>query len=234
MSHIYNIYCDESCHLENDKQNAMVLGAVWCPLDRVKEIATHIRGIKNKHGINPFFEIKWTKVSPGKVQFYEEIVDYFFQEKDLHFRALIVPDKSKLRHSEFGQDHDTWYYKMYFDLLKVILSPKDGYRIYIDLKDTHTHEKLLKLHQVLSDEFYDFSRDIIQRVQIVRSHEVSILQITDLLSGAISYVNRGLSGNSAKEHLIALIRSRSGYTLQKTTLLREDKFNTFVWRAREV
>ena len=28
----YNIYCDESCHLQNDNSNVMVLGAVWCIL----------------------------------------------------------------------------------------------------------------------------------------------------------------------------------------------------------
>jgi hypothetical protein len=28
MSEIYNIYCDESCHLEKDKIPVMVLGAV--------------------------------------------------------------------------------------------------------------------------------------------------------------------------------------------------------------
>lgn len=25
----YNIYCDESCHLENDRQPIMVLGGMW-------------------------------------------------------------------------------------------------------------------------------------------------------------------------------------------------------------
>ena len=29
MDSIYNIYCDESCHLENDCEKAMVLGAIW-------------------------------------------------------------------------------------------------------------------------------------------------------------------------------------------------------------
>jgi hypothetical protein len=29
MSETYNLYCDESCHLENDGQQAMVLGAVY-------------------------------------------------------------------------------------------------------------------------------------------------------------------------------------------------------------
>ena len=34
MSTTYNVYCDESCHLENDGQKAMVLGAIWCPLEK--------------------------------------------------------------------------------------------------------------------------------------------------------------------------------------------------------
>jgi len=29
MSETYNIYCDESCHLEHDRQGAMVLDALW-------------------------------------------------------------------------------------------------------------------------------------------------------------------------------------------------------------
>ncbi len=36
MTQIFNVYCDESCHLENDHQSAMVLGAVWCPLEKTR------------------------------------------------------------------------------------------------------------------------------------------------------------------------------------------------------
>ena len=119
MSETFNVYCDESCHLENDHQKAMVLGAVWCPLDKRREIAVRLREIKKKHGLSGSFEVKWTKISPAKREFYLDLVDYFFDNDDLHFRALIVPDKTQLRHDAFpGQDHDTWYYKMYFDMLK--------------------------------------------------------------------------------------------------------------------
>jgi len=69
MSQIYNVYCDESCHLENDGQKVMVLGAVWCPLEKSHEIMLRLREIKKKHGLNPKFEIKWTKVSLGKIDY---------------------------------------------------------------------------------------------------------------------------------------------------------------------
>jgi hypothetical protein len=234
MPQVFNVYCDESCHLEKDYQAAMVLGAVWCPLERTREIAVRLREIKAKHSLSPQFEIKWVKVSPAKTRFYLDIVDYFFDDGDLHFRALVVPDKSKLRHEDFGQTHDEWYYKMYFDMLKIILCPEGRYRIYLDYKDTRGSVKVDKLHDVLCNNMYDFRREIIERVQLVRSHEVEILQLADLLIGAVSYVNRGLESSTAKLDLINRIRERSGYTLTRTTLFREEKFNLLRWRATEI
>ena len=233
MSPTYNVYCDESCHLEHDRQPVMVLGAVWCPLEKSREISVRIREIKTRHGLPTTFESKWTKVSPAKQDFYMDLLDYFFDEGNLHFRALIVPDKAKLRHELYGQDHDTWYYKMYFDMLKAILEPESCYRIYLDIKDTRSAQKIAKLHDVLCNNLYDFQRQIIERVQTVRSHEIEPLQIADLLVGTVSYVNRGLAGNSAKVALVERMRKRSGYTLMRTNLLRENKVNLFVWQAAE-
>lgn len=31
MLEVFNVYCDESCHLPNDGNSVMVLGGVWCP-----------------------------------------------------------------------------------------------------------------------------------------------------------------------------------------------------------
>jgi len=61
MSEIYNIYCDESNHLENDQKTHMVLGAVWSPLEKARKVADKIREIKIQHGLPGKFEIKWTK-----------------------------------------------------------------------------------------------------------------------------------------------------------------------------
>ena len=87
MSDIFNVYCDESCHLEHDHQTAMVLGAVWCPLEKSREIAVRLREIKQKNGLNRDFEVKWTKISPAKAVFYIDLIDYFFDDDfgDNHF-----------------------------------------------------------------------------------------------------------------------------------------------------
>ena len=235
MSEIFNVYCDESCHLENYRQKAMVLGAVWCPLEKTRDIAIRLREIKMKHGMPTPFEVKWTKVSPAKKELYLDLIDYFFDDDDLHFRALIVPDKAKLRHDSFpGQDHDTWYYKMYFDMIKVILRPDAQYRIYLDIKDTRGAAKVAKLHEVLCNNMYDFPRKVIEHLQLVHSHEIEQLQLTDLLIGAIGYLNRDLQGNAGKMAVIQRMQQRSGYSLTKTTLLKEEKINIFRWYAAEV
>ncbi|GER81358.1 MAG: hypothetical protein JETCAE02_01370 [Anaerolineaceae bacterium] len=232
MSEIFNIYCDESCHLENDRLPIMVLGAVWCPLEKRREIAVRIREIKTQHGLPPNFEIKWVKVSPAKLDFYLAVMDYFFDDDDLHFRGLIA-DKTRLRHKEHNQTHDDWYYKMYFDMLKVILFPNSRYRIYIDIKDTQSKSKvenLQKLHEVLSNNMYDFRREVVERVQAVHSHEVEQLQLVDLLIGTVAYANRSLQTSQAKLELVKRMRERSGYRLTSKTLYREDKVNLFLWQ----
>lgn len=233
---LYNVYCDETCHLEHDGINDMVIGAVWCPQNKLREINQRIKEIKARNGISPSTELKWTKVSPAKVQAYKDIIDYFFDDDDLHFRAIIIPDKSKLNHAEFHQTHDEWYYKMYFDMLKVILSPKDRYEIYIDIKDTNSYRKAQKLKEVCSNSMYDFSQSVIQRLQPVRSDEIQIMQLVDLLIGAVGYQNRvfpnGTTRSQAKIDIIELIKKRSNYLLTRTTLLRESKCNLFVWDAR--
>lgn len=232
MSETYNIYCDESCHLENDKQTAMVLGAVWCPQSQRAAIARSIRALKEKHGLASDFEAKWTKISPAGLVFYLDLIDLFFSDSRLHFRGIVIPDKSRLNHSAFNQTHDDFYYKMYFQLLNVIFEAGQRYRIYLDIKDTRSQQKVNKLHDYLSHAQYDFNKEMIERIQQVHSSEIEQLQVADVLIGAIGYLHRHLQTSEAKQAIIERIRMRSGFSLLRSTLPSERKFNLFVWEAQ--
>jgi len=233
MTETFNIYCDESCHLEHDHQQVMVLGAVWCPAIKTKDISQHLKDIKKQYNLPSQFEIKWTKVSPAKLTFYQDILKYFFDDDDLHFRSLIMPDKTILHQVDYNQTHEDFYYKMYFDTLKIIFHPKERYRIYIDIKDTRGGNKINKLHEVLSNNLYDFDKTIIERIQIARSYEIQLLQLTDFLTGIISAANRSITQSPAKLSLIQQMKERSHYSLIRTTLIRENKVNIFRWHPRE-
>lgn len=234
MGNIINMYCDESCHLEHDGINAMGLGSVWCQKEKVKEINQRICEIKERNGVSRNAEVKWTKIGPVKNQLYIDLVNYFFDNDDLNFRVLIVPDKSCLDHEKFSQTHDKWYYKMYFEMLKVVFAQGFQYNVFVDIKNSHSSERVKHLHEVCCNDMYDFSHEVVRKIQPIRSHEVQIMQLVDILLGAVTYENRVFSqetGRSAtKAAIVNLIKQRSGYSLQKTTYLRESKFNILIWR----
>lgn len=244
MRRIVNIYCDESCHLQNDGESIMAFGSVYCPAEKKKEIVERLYSFKKKYNLIPkhqknpkdnraYYELKWNKVSNAKIEYYKDVINYFFDDDDLQFRSLIVSDKTQIDYEKFNHTHDTFYYKMYFGMLKAILNPEYSHHIYIDIKDTRSTEKVHKLEEVLRNDKYDYSKEIIKKVQQVRSHEVEILQLADFLTGAVGYVNRGLNENKTKNELIELIKRRSKYSLTKSTLLQERKFNLFIWEPQK-
>ena len=226
----YNIYCDESCHLQHDKKRFMVIGAVYCPVEKKSEICKRIKDIKKRNGVPLNVEMKWVCINKIRLDSYTALVYYFFDDGDLRYRCIIA-DKTKLDHDKYHQSHDDWYYKMYFDMLKVILIPSNIYNIYIDVKDTHSYEKAVKLGEVLCNSKYDFSRKIIKNIQPIRSEEVEIMQLTDILTGAIAAKNNGDTSSVSKKGIISQIMRRSKYALTASTLYGEQKLNLFKWEA---
>ena len=231
---LFNVYCDESCYLEHDGVPVMAWGGIYCPADGSRAIAEAVRALKAEHGLARDCEAKWTKVSPAKVAFYLALMDLFLADERLRFRGLVVPDKGLLEHSRFNQSHDDWYYKIYFTMLRPIFCAPHHYRIYLDVKDTRGGPKTRKLHQVLANSLYDFDRECIERVQQVRSHESELLQIADILIGALTYANRGLATSPAKAAIVTRLRKRLGLNvLTHTSTFVATKFNVLLWRARE-
>lgn len=231
----YNIYCDESCHLEHDNSPVMVLGAVSCPKEKKAQIYNDIRNIKSKYNLSTYLEIKWTKVSKSKIDFYNEIINYFWSNSDISYRGLVVKDKSRLNHGKYNAgDHNLWYYKMYFLMLNEIIRPENKYNILVDIKDTKGGKRLSTLHKVLCNNIYDFKCDVVKNVVQIDSKDSELLQLADLINGAICYYNRGLYGmkksNVGKNTIVDLLQAR--YQLNTKTKLNEQKFNLFIWTPR--
>jgi len=231
----FNIYCDESCHLENDQQSVMILSAIRCLKSERKQIYSDIRNIKITHGISPTTEVKWTKVSKTKINLYKELIEYFFASDNISFRAVII-DKNQLDIKKYNKNFDEFYYKVYFQLLtRIIVASMKNY-IYLDIKDTRSSTKVKKLQEVLSNDLFDFNMEHIMNVQSINSRESELLQIADVMMGAIGYLNRNehLKENfsETKKELLNFLIEKSGYSLKKSTILGEDKFNLFFMQLR--
>lgn len=243
---LINIYCDESCHLEmtnenKENQKSMVLGGISCPKDIIRKVSDEIRDIKEKHGINRYSEIKWTKVSPKKIDFYKDVINYFFNNKDLKFRTVVFQDKSKFYYNTYS--HNDIYYIMYYFLLREMINVEYRNNIYIDKKDTRGGMKIKELKEnlitsklgskIVSESALEFNSSLINKIQIIDSRDSEIMQLADILIGAVGYANRLNKGENltseAKLELAKLIMKESGYSLLKTTLRQEEKFNIFIW-----
>lgn len=238
---MYNIYCDESCHLQFDNSDIMLIGGVTCERKKVRELSKKIRALKKQCGLKECFEIKWTKVSPAKLDFYISLIDLFF-EMPLQFRCVIATGKKSLNHEAFNQTYDEWYYKMYYLLLRQMLEPTEEYSVYVDIKDTNGGRKVKELQEILNHSLYSFYNTCIQKIQIVKSNEIELLQLCDLLIGCIGFSNRflnplpldGLKENIslAKIEMCQYLQSKAQRPLNQKTPIYESKFNIFVWEPR--
>ncbi|MGH2331136.1 DUF3800 domain-containing protein [Thermoanaerobacter mathranii] len=229
---IINVYCDESCHLPKDHIDIMVIGAISCPSQQAKVLNKEIRNIKTKYGLTPSSEIKWTKVTKNKILLYKELIDLFFSNDYLSFRAVVVNGKKHLDHLKYNQDYDEWYYKMYFYLLREIVRLGEQYAVYLDKKDTRSSEKISLLRDVLNRNLLDFAGETVYKIQIVQSHEIELLQLTDLFIGAIAYFNRNLTTSEAKINITNYLINTSKTLLNRSTPRKTEKFNIFVWTPR--
>ncbi len=219
MKKTFNIYCDESCHIQNDHKNYMLLGSISSAYNQVKRHTERIKLIKQKH--NFYAEIKWSKVSNSKYEFYKELLDYFF-DTDIRYRAVVVK-KQQIRSDISGQNYDDFYYKMYYYLLNHHKNSNYKYNVFLDIKDTLSAYKVQKLKEILNTKYGVFNI-----VQNIRSHESVLLQLADLITGAIAYnLNNENKKVIAKMKLIERIQQHSNQNLLKSSYYDEKKMNLF-------
>lgn len=227
------IFCDESCHMLNDVSSIMTFGAIQCPVEKVRQVSLEIKTIKKHFSCTG--ELKWTKVSPKNLQFYKALIEYFAGQENLKFRSLIVKDKGKLDHDFYNAgEHDNFYYKMYYHLLRNIIGKKNtcSYEIFLDIKDTKSSLKVKKLREVLSYSFYDFEMSRIQKIQQMRSNESNLLQLCDFLLGAVTYANRKLDSSNTKLLITEELSNQCNVCLTESTPPWEEKFNLFHFTPR--
>ena len=214
----FNIYCDESCHLEHDHKRFMFLGSVHCAFPEVKRHTAHINALKSKHHF--FAEIKWTNVSLSKWEFYEELIQYFF-ESGMCFLAVGI-DKSQIHCAGGGQPYDDFYYRMYGNLLNAQVDTACHYDVYLDIKDTWSSQKVKRMKESLNTEY-----GVFRKVQCIRSEESLLLQLADFFTGALAYrANDAEKKNVAKVRVLEMIKGHC-YQEDVRHTTCPDKFTLF-------
>lgn len=184
--------------LDESSQNAhrfMVLGFVSCPAQMVRQFEHDLDARLAGHGIQNS-ELKWTKVSGGKLAAYRAAVDFYFDEmvplgSEAH--ALIV-DTSLLDHRAYNEgDSELGFNKFLFQILyhragKPFVRLE---KIVVDLDARNTARDLLELQTCLNRRA---AKDLgipqhrpFTRVAHRNSKGSRLIQVADLLTGAIAW-----------------------------------------------
>lgn len=226
-----HLYCDESCHLPHDRAPFLLLGLLACPAERARAAHGELAALWEQHGLPRRFEIKWTKVSPARLDFYRAVMDWFFVSEEISFRALALPDKHRLYSTLPAESRDALYYRLYYQLLRSAIEQGNRYRVFLDLKDTRGSEKLAHLTGILRADADDPYGKSVENLQHIRSHEVKLLQVCDLLLGAINFARRpqAVAESLAKRALVRFIEERLGHLLVADSPPGAEKFALTTW-----
>ncbi|MBF0180657.1 MAG: DUF3800 domain-containing protein [Magnetococcales bacterium] len=225
----FDVYCDESRPdlLTSTHPNGqyVVIGSLWLETDRRHECKQAIHALRDTHRVGG--EFKWQKVSPSRIGFYTSLLDWFVdQGPAVRFRCILIAQDQLDWHLHEG-DRELGFYKFYYQMLHHWVLDFNRYIIFCDYKSNRLMNRLAILQRCLS---YANLTSRISEVQAVRSEESVLIQLTDVLTGAISAKsNRSLQPNSAKSLLVRHLEKRLGHPLAAT---RRDaqKFNVFAIR----
>ncbi len=218
----YKIFCDESNHLKYKNNptlssSVMVLGAIRIPSEYMPFVNRHIKYLKHKHRHHK--ELKWTKLIASQRAFYDELIDFFFDNPNLRFQALVVPNKQELEHDKYNQGNEDIFYRA----IENLLDEENEFRIYLDYQDTRCATRLEELEKILCHKHKQI------KCFIVRSHESCLIQLVDLLIGAIAYKARDDIDHTSeiKNYIVQKLEQKSGIKLEIGTPPWETKFNIF-------
>lgn len=227
MNNTINIYCDESC-VENNEATFMVIGALFVPRGQKIKLYKKLALLYKQH--NHSTELKWNKVGSKYIDFYKSVIDYFVSNDEVSFRTIIV-EKNKINYDIYhNNDKELAFYKFYYLLLKEKLDNKSDYYIFLDRKPTRDKNRARSLQSFLESHIlFNRVETHIKHFQAYDSAGNKFIQLSDFLTGLISYSNNLTNDTTTKGKLVKYLEIKTKVDTHKTTPLWSNKLNIFKW-----
>ena len=223
----FEVYCDESrpdllCSQHSTAQY-MVIGSLWLPSKNRDQMKADIHALRNKYRMGG--EFKWQKVSPSRIDFYRELIDWFVTMRDdLRFRCIVVEHQQVDLLRFHNNDQELGFYKFYYQMLHHWILDFNQYSVFCDFKSNRVGTRLSGLQRCLANA--NFLSEVVN-VQAVRSKESVLIQTADVLTGiAAAKLNNKLMVGSAKWELVLHMEQGLGRQIAPT-YQNEQKFNVF-------
>ena len=222
----FDVYCDESrqelFRSPVPGENYVLIGGIWI---KAEERPAHKRAVKilrARHRLHG--EFKWNRVSTSRLDFYKDLVSMFFS-RDIRFRTVVL-QADELDSVRFHEaDNELMFYKFYYQLLHHWILDFNKYRIFVDTKTNRVQDRLRTLELCLSNANISSVVD----VQALPSHEVDLMQLADVLIGAVSYKFHKRASSKAKQEVVGEVEKRLERQIGPTCRA-DNKFNVFRFR----
>ena len=229
----YNLYIDESCHLQYDNSEVLCVGGIVVPKRKISEYKDFIKSVKKKYGI--LQELKWNTISATHIDLYKELISFFFSS-ELAFRGILIKNKSNISAQTLNRkEYNDFYFSVVEKLIRYSVQHNGGkdndFKVYLDLKDSHGASKLHAIESVLYQGLTNGNE--VSHLQNIRSHESVFIQLADIFIGAIAYKARKLNGSKAKLQVVNFIETLSGYDIDEGTEPGDIKFSIYDFQPKK-
>lgn len=214
-------------------------GGIWIRADYEPELRATMAAIRAEVGWKPDGEVKWSKATgPVCHPAYLKIVDAFFAMK-CRFNALVIDSYNMGRNR--GEDPEQDYYRDLHWLIRRRVSPNATYRVVLDQRNNRERNSLGDLKAVLNHSArkdFGISRDIFAEVIARDSKKDCLVQLADVLVGAVCYHMNGKHcferASPSKIALAAYIAEKGLFS--RNVIMRTAsgklKFNVWLWTPR--
>lgn len=236
---VWHVYCDES---RQTQDRFMVFGGIVIPVANVEPLNQAMSLWREAHKMHA--ELKWKKVSNQKFAEYKALVDLFFSlagSGSLAFKSVVF-DTSQIDYKQYHKgDRELGFYKFFYQFLLHNFGPyatSDEDRMLVFFDERHTKYKLSTLYTVLNRGIrkkYGRKADVVRSLQVLRSHDCEIMQVADVLMGAVGYQNNDchlrLGAKRAKIELAEYIAQKANLlSLKQNTPYRMRHFGIWLFQ----
>ena len=218
------VYCDESRHTAGPDCRYWTIGSLWLPRSRQHEWTTKIRALLGSHHLKG--EVKWSKTSRLSLPGYQALIAAFVADPDLKFRVIVVDHKAFDPQRFHGGDRELGFYKLYYELLVKWVQPQVRYTFLLDHQTVSEADRFAMLRKVMDRKVRGTAW--VDDLTVIDSSETPLVQLADLLTGAVSAAWCGPKAGSPKAEMVAAVEKYIGHPLTQTSPgPNMEKFNIY-------
>jgi predicted MPP superfamily phosphohydrolase len=175
------VFFDETGSINDRANRYFCLGMIKCM--QPFYLDSRIRDIREKHHF--YDEIKWNAISKSKLNVLAQVVEAIFETKGIYFSSIVI-NKDNIDFAQAFNNNPYMAYERFTEILiKQSIEDNEILTVIADFVTTPKNIQFeIDVKHYLNEEM---NRLAIGGIHRVDSKGVNLIQVTDLLIGAITY-----------------------------------------------